>query len=161
MNTEEIVNLLKEEVKGLSEIEVAEASTPPTLLLDKKDLLNVCRHLYESDNTYFDMLSCITGIDNGEDPGTMEVVYHLYSITRGLSLALRVILDRPEPVVDSVTEIWKTADWHERETYDLFGIRFNNHPDLRRILLPNDWEGHPLRKDYKHQEYYHGVKVEY
>ena len=65
------------------------------------------------------------------------------------------------PQVPSVSSIWKTADWHEREAFDLVGIEFTNHPDLRRILLPSDWEGYPLRKDYKEQEEYHGIKVKY
>jgi NADH-quinone oxidoreductase subunit C len=91
----------------------------------------------------------------------MEVIYNLYSIPYNHHLTVKVMLDRAEPAVESLTAIWKTADWHEREAYDLLGIRFNNHPDLRRILLPEDWEGHPLRKDYEHQEYYRGIKVEY
>jgi len=74
---------------------------------------------------------------------------------------LKVVLPRENPEVDSVSQVWRTADWHEREAFDMFGIKFNGHPDLRRLLLPADWEGHPLRKDYKHQEYYRDVKVEY
>ena len=89
------------------------------------------------------------------------MLYHLYSIPHDIHLALKVELDRTKPEVDSVTEIWKTADWHEREAYDLLGIHFKNHPDLRRILLPDDWEGHPLRKDYVEQEKYHEIKVKY
>lgn len=91
----------------------------------------------------------------------MEVIYHLYSIPHDESLAIKVVLDRQAPIVESVVDIWATANWLERETYDLLGIRFSNHPDMRRILLPNDWEGHPLRKDYEAQEAYHGLTVKY
>ena len=63
--------------------------------------------------------------------------------------------------VPTLTSLWRTADWHEREAFDLFGIQFENHPDLRRILLPQDWEGHPMQKDYKEQKYYHGITVKY
>ena len=110
---------------------------------------------------YFDSLSCVTGIDNGPEKNTMEVVHNLYSIPYNHHLMLRVELDRENPGVESLSSIWKTADWHERETFDLFGIHFANHPDLRRILLPNDWEGYPLRKDYQEQEKYHGMTVVY
>ena len=78
------------------------------------------------------------------------VVYHLESTVHGHKMVLKVkISDRENPAVDTVSDIWKTAEFHEREVYDLFGIKFNNHPDLRRILLEEDWEGYPLRKDYK------------
>ena len=121
----------------------------------------MCDLLLSNDQTYFDSLSCLTGIDNGEEEGTMEVVYHLYSIPYDLHLTLSVEVDRKEPSVDSVTDIWGGANWHEREAFDLLGIQFNHHPDLRRILLPNDWEGFPLRKDYSEQETYHDIKVKY
>jgi NADH-quinone oxidoreductase subunit C len=91
----------------------------------------------------------------------MEVVYNLYSIPFDHHLMIKVILPRENPAVDSVSAIWKTADWHEREVCDMYGITFRNHPDLRRILMPADWEGFPLRKDYKHQEYYRDIKIEY
>jgi len=94
------------------------------------------------------------------------VIYHLNSIPFEHSFVLKVEVtrnkeDEPLPQVFSLTPIWKTADWHEREAYDLVGIDFIGHPDLRRILLPADWQGHPLRKDYKEQEFYHGIKVKY
>jgi len=76
-------------------------------------------------------------------------------------LTLKVLLPRDNPVVPSVERVWRAADWHEREAYDLFGIIFEGHHNLKRILLPEDWEGHPLRKDYKVQEYYQGMKVPY
>jgi len=136
-------------------------STPKTLILEKTALVKVCEFLHGEEGLYFDSLSCVTGIDNGPDKNTMEVVYNLYSIPYNHHVMLRVELDRENPRVESLSSIWKTADWHERETFDLFGIHFANHPDLRRILLPNDWEGYPLRKDYQEQEKYHGMTVVY
>ncbi len=136
-------------------------ATPQALLIDQKKIVAVCEYLYQSKETFFDQLSCLTGIDNGAEIKTMEVVYNLYSIPREHHLMLKVTLDRKKPVIDSVQHIWRTADWHEREAYDLLGIQFKNHPDLRRILLPKDWVGYPLRKDYEEQEKYHGMNVKY
>jgi NADH-quinone oxidoreductase subunit C len=136
-------------------------STPKTLKISGGDLLNVCRALYHDPATYFDMLSCLTGLDNGPDAATMEVIYNLYSIPFNHHVALRVVIPRDKPEIESVASVWKTAEWHEREAFDMYGIIFKNHPDLRRILMPADWEGFPLRKDYKHQEYYRDIKVEY
>jgi NADH-quinone oxidoreductase subunit C len=110
---------------------------------------------------YFDMLSCVTGIDNGVAANSMEIVYNLYSIPFNHHVAINVLLPRENAEIESVSAIWKTANWHEREIFDMYGIKFRNHNDLRRILMPADWEGHPLRKDYKHQEYYRDIKVEY
>lgn len=141
-----------------------ENSTPPMLQINTEQLLKVCQVLHRHEDLYFDFLQCISGVDNGVEQGTMEVIYHLHSIPFNIFLALQVIIPRPEgsqlASVPSVSSIWRTADWLERETYDLMGIQFTKHPDLRRILLPADWEGYPLRKDYQVQEYYHGVKVD-
>lgn len=134
---------------------------PGTIIVDASHIRDVCEFLQRDPDCYFDMLSCLTGLDNGPEAGTMEVIYNLYSIPFHMHLMLRVIVPRDNPEVPSVTSVYRTANWHEREAYDLFGIRFTGHPDLRRILLPADWEGYPLRKDYRHQEYYRGVKVEY
>ena len=160
MSFEKVKELINREfpVAILSEDLIA---TPYTLEISEEFILSVCRLLHEHDKTYFDSLSCLTGLDNGPEANTMEVIYHLYSIPHDLHLALKVILKREKPEIDSVASIWKTADWHEREAYDLLGITFRNHPDLRRILLPADWEGHPLRKDYVEPEFYHGMKVNY
>lgn len=136
-------------------------STPFGVIVKNEILLTVCDELFKNPAFYFDMLSCVTGIDNGPEAGTMEVIYHLYSIPFNHSLALKVILPRENPELESVVSIWKSANWLEREVYDMFGISFKNHPDLRRILMPADWKGYPLRKDYKHEEYYRGVKIEY
>ncbi|HEX8039731.1 MAG TPA: NADH-quinone oxidoreductase subunit C [Chryseosolibacter sp.] len=135
--------------------------TPKGVRIDAADLASVCRNLRENPLAFFDMLSCITVIDNGPDAGTMDLVYNLYSIPFNHHLAIKIKVAYSRLEADSVTEIWKTANWHEREAYDMFGIRFTGHPDLRRILLPADWEGYPLRKDYQHQEYYRDVKVAY
>ena len=136
-------------------------STPPALKVGADSIHEVCEFLHQNEKTYFDSLSCLTGIDNGEESETMEVIYHLYSIPFDIHLVLIVEVDRKEPIVDSVSDIWRGANWHEREAYDLLGIKFKNHPDLRRILLPDDWEGYPLRKDYQEQEMYHNIKVKY
>jgi NADH-quinone oxidoreductase subunit C len=138
-----------------------ETAVPKAVKVDMPDLKKVCINLRQNPSTFFDMLSCLTAVDNGPEAGTMEVIYHLYSIPFNHHLALKVMVDRNYPEVDSIEDIWKTANWHEREAYDMFGIKFKGHPDLRRILLPGDWEGFPLRKDYKQQKYYRGVKVEY
>ncbi len=156
---ENIVSLVRSVTTG--EVKEDLNATPRGIIISSADLLCVCKMLHENSSTYFDMLTCLTGIDNGLQANTMEVVYNLYSIPFNHHLTLKVILPRDKPEVHTVSHIWKTADWHEREAYDLFGIQFTNHPDLRRILLPADWDGYPLRKDYKHQEYYRGVKVEY
>ncbi len=160
MTFEEIKTSIIERFSGAIRGEDLNA-TPQALLVDSGYLVPVCEFLLSTEGLYFDSLSCITGIDNGPEKGTMEVVYNLYSIPYDHHLMMRVAMDRDNPSVDSLTGIWKTADWHEREIFDLLGIRFVNHPDLRRILLPNDWEGYPLRKDYQEQEKYHGMTVVY
>ncbi len=160
MTAQEIKTLLSSEINDL-EITMRENSTPEALGVPASKLKEVMNFLHQDARCYFDMLSCLTGVDLGEDQNAMEVIYHLNSIPKGMSLTIIVSLDREAPRVSTVTDIWRTADWHEREAYDLLGIHFEGHPDLRRILLPNDWEGHPLRKDYKEQEYYHGMKVDY
>lgn len=91
----------------------------------------------------------------------MELVYNLYSIPYNHHIAIKVALDRNAPSVRTLSDIWRTANWHEREAFDLFGINFTDHPDLRRILLPADWEGFPLRKDYQHQDRYRNIKLNY
>ena len=157
-----------EEIKSLVEEMHPEAvvgqdleSTPKALLIQSDHIHSVCETLLTNPKTYFDSLSCLTALDNGEEKNSTEVIYNLYSIPHDLHLMLNVELPRENPSIDTVSDLWGTANWHEREAYDLVGITFNNHPDLRRILLPADWEGHPLRKDYVEQEKYHEVKVKY
>ena len=124
---------------------------------DKID--RVCQFLAREDDLAFDYLMCLSGVDYNN--GTLGVVYHLSSIRHRHKIVLKASCAKDAPHVASVSLIWGTADWHEREAFDLMGIIFDGHPDLRRILLPADWEGHPLRKDYKVQEFYNGMRVPY
>lgn len=118
-----------------------------TVYVPRESIIDVCRSLKTTHG--FDMLADLCGADRGpeEDP-RFEVNYHLFSTKHKNRLRLKVLLSEDEPKVESVVSLWKTANWHERETYDLLGVIFENHPDLRRILLPSDFDGHALRKDY-------------
>jgi NADH-quinone oxidoreductase subunit C len=140
---------------------VDENASPKAIRIHANDLVSVCLALHAHEECFFDMLSCVTGIDNGLEKGTIEIAYNLYSIPYDNHLMIKVTLPRDGAEVESLASVWKTANWHEREIFDLFGVHFKNHPDLRRILLPADWDGHPLRKDYKVQEYYKGIKTDY
>jgi NADH-quinone oxidoreductase subunit C len=117
-----------------------------TLEIAPERLLNICRFLKEQQE--FVRLSTVTGVDRYPGEPRFEVVYHLHSMARNQRVRLKCRLSGENPEIDSATAVWRAANWYERETFDLFGIRFRNHPDLRRIMLPDDWEGHPLRKDY-------------
>jgi NADH-quinone oxidoreductase subunit C len=166
MEFNKIVNLLEGKFGKEVVLGVDEHATPKVIEVPVQYIVHVCQELYENEQTYFDFLSCLTGLDNGPEAGTMEVIYHLYSIPFDVQLALKVKVlrntsDQQLPKVPSVSQIWRTALWHEREAYDLVGISFEGHPDLRRILMPADWQGHPLRKDYQNPEYYQGIKVQY
>ncbi len=151
-----------------NEVVVSEniALQQPQLTLTKESVKDVCLFLRDDARFFFDQLSCLTALDNGPAKNTLEVIYHLYSIPFNLSFIVKVETERGDgkeqlPEIPSVAGVWRTADWHEREAFDMYGIKFSGHPDLRRILLPADWEGYPLRKDYTEQEYYHGIKVAY
>jgi NADH-quinone oxidoreductase subunit C len=117
---------------------------------------NVCELLRASPDLSFDYLECITGVDYPEDK-KIVVVYHLYSYREKHRVVLKVSLDRDRPIVPTVVNVWSTANWQERECFDLLGVDFAGHPNLRRLLLPDDWQGHPLRKDYKESDDYHGI----
>jgi NADH-quinone oxidoreductase subunit C len=119
-------------------------------------IVEVAGFLREEQELAFDFMKCLSGVDY---PDKLVVVYHLHSMKHSANLTLKVWLDRESPVVASVNEIWRAAEWHERETYDLLGIRFIGHPDLRRILLPDDWQGYPLRKDYEQPAEYNGMST--
>lgn len=120
----------------------------PVFIVPAEQLGALCTFLKRDEDLGFDLLSNLTAVDYEDH---MTVVYCLYSIGKRHRAVLKVNTDRDEPELDSVARTWPAADWQEREVYDLFGIRFRDHPDLRRILLPDDWQGHPLRKDYEHE----------
>lgn len=160
MKAIEIKHLLEENYPEADMVLIENAS-PQGLEIKPELLLTVMTFLHSHPHLYFDSLSCITGMDNGAETDELEVIYNLYSIPKDIHLMIKVTIKKSDAVIDSLTDIWRTADWQEREVFDLFGIHFNQHPDMRRILLPADWEGHPLRKDYKEQVYYRGIQVKY
>jgi NADH-quinone oxidoreductase subunit C len=124
------------------------------------NLIAVSNVLKNDSRAYFDLLSHVTCIDTGSQDGIIKLVYGLDSVTNGLRIQISTSINRDlSEEVPSVSSIWKAANWHEREIYDMFGVKFQNHPDLRRILMPSDWEGYPLRKDYKEQTTYHGIRL--
>ena len=124
-----------------------EARGEVTAIIPRESISDVCRFLKTSLD--FNLLADLCGADRGaEEEPRFEVNYHLFSTVHHNRLRLKVFLSDDDPHVETVATIWKTADWHERETYDLFGVIFDGHPDLRRILLPSDFDGHALRKDY-------------
>ncbi len=127
------------------EAEIKEGKQFLEVNVPASNLYKLAKQLREDENTDFDFLFCLTGVDYGNDLG---VVYHIRSTKYNHSVVLKTrISDRNNPTIDSVSDIWKTADFNEREVYDLLGIRFTNHPDLRRLFLDRSW-GFPLRKDY-------------
>jgi NADH-quinone oxidoreductase subunit C len=119
-----------------------------TLAVRCEAIVPLCEFLRDEAALAFDFLADLCGVDRRRAAPRFEVVYHLYSLRHGHRLRVKVPLGAEDPIIDSVVPVWETADWHERECFDLFGIRFRNHPDLRRILLPEDFDGHPLRKDF-------------
>ncbi len=119
-----------------------------TIVVPREYLLLMAQYLATETDLAFNFLSDVSGVDRFPIEPRFELNYHLLSLSRRETLRLRVRLPGEDAVVDSVVPVWPTANWHEREIYDLLGIRFEGHPDLRRMLLPNDWEGYPLRKDY-------------
>lgn len=128
--------------------EVLEFRGETTIVVPREHIRRAAEFLLAEPSLQFTFLSDITTVDRFPMEPRFEVNYHLLSINRGMRLRLKVRLAGSDPNVLSVVPVWPTANWHERENFDLFGIRFEGHPDLTRILMPDDWEGHPLRKDY-------------
>jgi NADH-quinone oxidoreductase subunit C len=120
-----------------------------TVVVPREHIAAACAFLKSWPESQFDFLADICGADRGpEEEPRFEVNYHLFSTTKFHRVRLKVLLNEEDVHVPTVTGVWRTANWHERETFDLFGVIFDGHPDLRRILLPEDWQGHALRKDF-------------
>jgi NADH-quinone oxidoreductase subunit C len=133
--------------------EVIEFRGETTVVVPREQLRRAAEYLATEPSLRFSFLSDITTVDRYPLEPRFEMNYHLLSLDRRERLRLRVRLAGNDPVITTVTSIWPTANWHERENFDLFGIRFEGHPNLTRILMPDDWEGHPLRKDYPVEGY--------
>ncbi|MDX1763962.1 MAG: NADH-quinone oxidoreductase subunit C [bacterium] len=143
-----ILEGLKDRLPALV-VELSRSSGQLAMTVDKKDIVAVCRVLKEHRDMNFDYLADLCGVDYlGKREKRFQVVYNLYSIALNHRIRVKTDVSEEDCAVDSVTEIWKTANWHERELYDMFGIDVKGHPELERILMPEDWEGYPLRKDY-------------
>lgn len=149
----EVLARLKERFPA---VEVVEPAGDAYAVVPRETLLEACRWLKDAPELQFDYLACMGGVDDEKD---FWCVYHLYSIPRNHRAVLKVKLDRESPSVPSVCPVWPGADWHEREAYDMYGFAFEGHPDLRRILLPEDWPGYPLRKDYDFPDHYQGIPL--
>jgi NADH-quinone oxidoreductase subunit C len=137
-----------------------EITSPPVeagdrfIIVPAEKAHEVLAFLKEGPEFQFDSLMCLSGADNGKE---LWVVYHLHSFKLAHRLTVKVVLPREKPECDSVLDLWGGSDFFEREAYDLYGISFRNHPDLRRLLNPPDWEGWPMRKDYKFPTEYRGI----
>jgi NADH-quinone oxidoreductase subunit C len=119
-----------------------------TVQVHRKDIVEVCKILKNDDELKFNLCEDITAIDWARRKNRFTVVYHLFSLKNKFQLVVKVDVDESECNVDTVSSVWRSANWHEREVYDMYGITFNNHPDLRRIYMPEEFEHHPLRKDF-------------
>jgi len=152
-----------------------ELSKTGTIELVPASLNKVCFFLRDTETLEYDNLILLTAVDEADgekvtaedgsityNHGTISVYYQLESLKYKHKLNLKVVLERNNPIISTVSDVWASANWHEREAFDLVGVTFENHPDLRRILMPYDWEaGYPLRKDYKDPEFYQGMRVPY
>src|SRR3954469_10943674 len=132
------------------------ANKDPFVVVPAADIVEICRFAKEDEALRFDCLMNLSSVD-WPKKNQIEAVYHLWSYSRRHAFILKVVLDRAQPRVASVESIWKAPDWLEREQFDLMGIHFVGHPDLRRIMLPDDWVGNPLRQDYAEQPQWHNI----
>ena len=160
MTPQEIYTTLKEKFRDAIQA-FEEPAGDAFIVVQPASIAEVCHYLAEEPALAFDSLMCLSGVDMGAKESELQVVYHLFSMTHRHRIVLKASLPKEAPHLPTVEHIWKTANWHEREAYDLFGIVFDGHSELRRILLPDDWEGYPLRKDYKEPDFYRGMRVPY
>ena len=148
MNSEELLNnKLKEQFPELK-FDITEFRDELTISLPKKNIVEVCKYLKTEPELEYLLCEDITAIDWSKRKDRFTVVYHIYSFKNNLRLRLKTNVDASDCAIDSVTSVWEAANWHERETFDMYGIKFNGHPDLRRMYMPEDFEYFPLRKDF-------------
>ncbi len=133
-----------------------EGFSPAFVVVAPAEIKAIARFLRDDPSLAFDSLMCLSGVDYKE---RFAVAYHLFSLEHRHAIGLKAMLPRENPSLPTVDDVWPAANFQEREAFDLYGIVFEGSKDLRRILLPEDWEGHPLRKDYKYPDFYHGIKV--
>ncbi|WP_020473782.1 NADH-quinone oxidoreductase subunit C [Zavarzinella formosa] len=174
MTGADIITLLQAQF-GAAIAEAKPEAIDPVVTISPDNLREVCRFLRDDPRLKFELLNCVTGVDYLEPEAKklakagfephLEVVYHFSSFTHRHRFAVKLTMPRWKndaagqlPEVPSIADLYPTADWHERETFDLCGIQFTGHPDLRRILMAEDWDGHPLRKDYEFPLEYHGIR---
>lgn len=155
MNADSIADLLKEKF-GEKILESKVDGLSPWSVVAPAEILDVCRFLRNDDRLLMDHLECLAGVDYKD---RVEVVYIMYSMKQRHRYALKCRLPREAPSLRTVESVWGVANWHEREAYDMVGVVFEGHSDFRRILLPDDWEGYPLRKDYKFPTSYRDMPV--
>lgn len=146
MNTDR-VNLLKSRLQNF-QIEFSETNGTPSLIIKKEEILDICRILKEDDELKFNQLVDAVSVDRFEKVNRFEMIYNLISTDNKERIFVRVKLDSKNPEVQSLTPVWSSANWYEREAYDMMGINFLNHPDLRRMYMPDSFEYYPLRKDF-------------
>lgn len=159
MEFSEIISRLQEKVGAEQVKPVTDQAGDPYAMVAADKIVEIATLLRDTPELHFDCLSNLTGVD--APPDDLDVVYHFFSYDKDKrhSLTLKVRVPKANPKVKTLGPIYPTADWQEREAYDLVGVTFEGHPDLRRIMLPDDWVGHPLRKDYKEQDDYHGIET--
>jgi NADH-quinone oxidoreductase subunit C len=143
----EIANRLKDKFP-IEVVEVKNFRDQVFVSVKRERILDICRYLYEDPDLSMNFLSDLLGIDYPERQYRFEVVYNLFSLKYNHRIIIKALIPQDDPSIDSVVDIWNGANWHEREACDMYGIVFKGHPDLRRILMPEDWEGFPQRKDY-------------
>ncbi len=176
MTAEEIYKILKEKFPNAN-LELDDSLPHEAFITwNGVEFIEIATFLRDEKELLFDSLMNLSGVDDNNakkvknedgtetvEPGTLSVYYHLHSMQLNHKVTLKVSVPKDSPKVESVESIWKTADWHEREAYDMFGIIFLNHPNLERILLPYDWEegSYPLRKDFETPEFYNGMRIPY
>ena len=144
---EEKVNLLKSRLNNFK-IEYTDVNGTPALYINKEDVLEVCKILKEDGTLKFNSCVDAVSVDRFEKKNRFEMIYNLVSIDNNERLFIKIRLDSKNPEMESLIPVWKSANWYEREAYDLMGINFLNHPDLRRMYMPENYEYHPLRKDF-------------